>query len=61
VEHDVDALAGAQHPVTVAHVADQEADVRSRDTMALVELLGLITAEDANHIGAAGEEMIDQA
>ena len=29
--------------------------------MALVELLGLIPAEDANDIGAAGEEMIDQA
>ena len=61
MEDGVDALAGAQHPVTVAHVTDQEADIRARDAMALIELLGLIAAEDAHDIGAAGEEMVDQA
>ena len=61
MEDDVDALAGAQHPVTVADVTDQETNGAPGNTMALIELLGLVSPEDTNDVGAVRDKVIDEA
>ncbi len=61
VEDDVDALARPQHAVAIADVADEEADARSGDPVALVELLRLVSPEDTHHVGPVRDEVIDQA
>ena len=52
---------GAQQPVAVADVADQEADVPAAMPVALVELLGLVAPEDAHDGRRRLDQMVDQA
>src|SRR6266545_299019 len=47
VEHDVHAVHGAQEPLAVAHVADEEAQRRIAEARHHLRLLQLVAAEDA--------------
>ena len=62
MEDDVDVLGGAQQAIAVADVADQEAHVGPRaEPLALVELLGLITPEDADDARVRFEQLVHEA
>ena len=61
VEDDVDALGGAQQPVAIPDVADEEAQVRPlAEEAALVELLRLVAPEDPNDRDIGLEEAPDE-
>ena len=58
VEDDVDVLGGAHQPIAIADVAHEEADVAAAaEQLALVELLGLVAAENADDGRPRGEEL----
>ena len=61
MEDDVDVLRGAKQPVAIADVADEEPHVRpGPEPLALVELLGLVPAEDAHDGGVRFEGLLHQ-
>ena len=61
VEDDVDVLRRAQQPVAVPDVADEEADLGpSSDLLPLVELLGLVAAQDADDGRLGGQQLADE-
>ena len=62
VEDEVDALHRPVEPVTIADVADQEAEIPSSGVpLALVELLGLVAPEDTDDTGVELEQAVDEA
>jgi hypothetical protein len=62
VEHGVDAVHRPDQAIAIADVADQEPDVGSvAQTLALIELLRLVAAEDPDDLRLETEEMVDEA
>jgi len=61
VEDHIDAFHRAGEAIPVAHVADQEPDIRPiAVVLTLVELLGLIPAEDSNDLRFESKQVIDE-
>src|SRR5688572_25230450 len=62
VEDEVDALHRPMEPVTIADVADQEAEILPPGVpLALVELLGLVAPEDSHDACLQFEQALDEA
>jgi hypothetical protein len=62
MEDEVDVLHGPLETVTIADVSDQETQVTPPGMpLALVELLGLVAAEDADHARLELEQPLDKS
>jgi len=62
VEDEVDVLHGSKETVAVADIADQETEVAPTGMpLALVELLRLVAAEDADHARFELQQPLDKS
>ena len=62
MEDEVDVLHGPLETVTIADVADQETEITPPGMpLALVELLGLVAAEDADHARLEFQQPFDKS
>ena len=61
MEYDVDSFGRSQDSVPVADVSDEEADVSPvAILLALIELLGFVSAQDPDDLRPQRQEMVDQ-